>query len=971
MKKIIIFLSVFLYALIIEPKSVSHRGVVNDIKIIDNKIYSVSNDNTLKIWDKNLSLITTVYEKQNENYGNLYTLASNGKYILTAGIVGNDNAVFIHRKGDLKTVKLLRHDFNAVNKLKFSPDKKILVVVAGDGLYFYDENFRFLYGKNFYDYNEKYRAIYDIVFLNNHEVAFVDWDGFVIVYDIKNKSIVKTKRLNTRLQSIDLIKNRLYVGGYDGYLYVFDENLKLLKKISMPSFEILKITHYKNYVAVAGGNGGFALLKNDNVVFKKNTGFSKAIAINKDDIFVADGEKILHYKFDKPQNKTKTIILKPSFVKFDSPVFNLNYRDIYINFIGTHENSKRHAIGDNYYTYEITTTKLLDDTLMVYKLNGNTKEQVGKFIRTNSSGYRHRAVLWYKHYIISGGSYGYVLVYDVKSKSRVAKLTGIKDHVLDIALKGDILAVLDETGDIRLYDLSKIMPEIAPYLTVTLYKDNSFLLRSGSYFYTNDINKAVCLRPTKLSLIKTSCKPNRGIIRKIILSKKPFEKKVETVDLTSGIPMAVDVNINWIFNTSKYIILGDLTYYALNKKTKKLKAVKLPPRYISAVLEKDGFVYILLRWGNVYKFDENLNFIAKTNFDPDIFGKSSRFLSVYKKKYIASRYKDKIWIFDMDLNPKYKIPVPVKDLYYWTFIGDVLYLKINNKLIKIDFKNKKSKSIDIELVKLKTPQNKLIVDMKKYYILDKDLRKKPLGLSGTFYDFYNGKRYFYALSDDEIVKFLDGKKMESARVKEEIDSLAGAAEIGDEVAFVSHHKLKTYDFKTKKTELLTQPAVRLFDMFVEGDYVVAEGNKFIYVYKNLKLIKKLRRDYAYIYAVKNNKIYLISSNGNKYAVDLRNFKTAEVTKIPEMKKPSAVYSGTDGYIYYKSFAAKAKEKIYKLYETDKYIIAWGKNNNLYVYDKKLNLIKKIVLDKRVSALYVTDDGYLYYAVYDNVFVYGV
>jgi len=144
MKKLIIFLSLFLHALIIEPKSLSHRGIVNDIKIIDNKIYSVSNDNALKVWDKSLRLIATIYEKQNENYGNLYTIASNNKYILTAGIVGIDNAVFIHRKKDLKTVKLLKRSFSGINKLKFFPDKKTLAIAAGNTLHLYDKNLKIL-----------------------------------------------------------------------------------------------------------------------------------------------------------------------------------------------------------------------------------------------------------------------------------------------------------------------------------------------------------------------------------------------------------------------------------------------------------------------------------------------------------------------------------------------------------------------------------------------------------------------------------------------------------------------------------------------------------------------------------------------------------------------------------------------------------------------------------------------------------
>ena len=96
--KLFLFLPFILNALIIEPKSISHRSVVNDIKIIDNRVYSVSNDNTLKIWDKSLNLIDTIYAKSAFNYGNLYTIESNDNYILTAGINGYEPVVFVYNK---------------------------------------------------------------------------------------------------------------------------------------------------------------------------------------------------------------------------------------------------------------------------------------------------------------------------------------------------------------------------------------------------------------------------------------------------------------------------------------------------------------------------------------------------------------------------------------------------------------------------------------------------------------------------------------------------------------------------------------------------------------------------------------------------------------------------------------------------------------------------------------------------------
>ncbi len=62
------------HALVIKPRSMSHRSIINDILVSGDRVYSVSNDHTLKIWDSNLTLLDTVYEKKSGAYGNLYSI---------------------------------------------------------------------------------------------------------------------------------------------------------------------------------------------------------------------------------------------------------------------------------------------------------------------------------------------------------------------------------------------------------------------------------------------------------------------------------------------------------------------------------------------------------------------------------------------------------------------------------------------------------------------------------------------------------------------------------------------------------------------------------------------------------------------------------------------------------------------------------------------------------------------------------
>ncbi len=974
-----------LNALIVEPKSISHRGIINDIQIIDNKVYSVSNDNTLKVWDKNLNLLDSIYEKKSGSFGNLYTIESNQNYILTAGITGLENLVFVHDKKSLKVIKELKKDFNAINKLKFSPNKKILAIISGSSIYFYDNNLNFLFDESFYKYESKYsHTFYDITFLDNQTVAFVNWDGYIIVYDIKAKKILKTKQLQTRLQSIIFVNNKLYVGGYDGYIYIFDKNLKSLNKIFLGSnFDILKLKASESFLAVAGGSGGFAVLKNDKLLFKKGLDFVKAVAIDGDNFYVGDRNILKKYKLSKLEIKSKTNIIHPYSLGAAGKYFYLNYQSIYDNLILGDDalfKLNYHTIDGNLYSYFGKGT----DTLIIYEKKD--KKEVARFVRDNSSGYRHRVVLWYKHYIISGGDYGKVYIYDIKSKSLAASLDDITDHIKDMSLYDDTLFVLDEEGDIRLYSLKKLQSKIKPYLTVTLFGDKSFLVRSGEYFYTDDLDNVVCLKPTKLNLVKTKCKANKEAIEKIISAQKPLEKKVKTINLSSNLPIEFDNKMSFLFNTSNYIILGNDTYYAWNKKTKKLiKIPKLPVTWsVGDVLEKDGFIYVLLTTGNIYKYDKDFSFISKSDLKPYYYGDYAKSYHLDRyKNFIVSRYKNTYYLFDSNLNPikEIKYDYKTKKHFFWTFIDDSFYVQKGKTLFKHSFKSNKTISIQIDKAFIKTLQNRIVVKIKNsYYTLDKNLKKKFLFHSKSNFYFFNGKKSFYGVSYNNDILKCEGDEVKASSFldkKYNIDILAGIAELKDEfmgsvLAFISDDKLLEYQMfgKTKNLKVLLKRVESFQKLFVGKEYIVALGEYAISIYsKNLKFIKKINLGFDRFYKLDGDKVYIKGVEVN-YLIDLKTFKQKLIKKLPAINKQNKdlYYSKTDDYIYYKSFATKAQSTIFKLYETNKYIVATS-YKKVYVYDKKLNLIGKLELDNRVNATYCTKDGIFYYAIYDKIFKY--
>ena len=515
-----IFLSFFVLitiveALVIQPKSISHRGIINDIVISKDRVITVANDDTLKIWSKLfLDLKDTFYAKGEKQYQQLYTVAIYKNYIVTAGVNGLQNSILVLDKTTHKLVKNLKHNFNVISKLLFNPLNGMLLVVSGDSLYFYDENFKFLGEKDFSKYGNKYQqSIYDAVFVGKDNVIFVNWDGYVVMYNLKLKKVVAHKHFDSRLQAIDIVDGKIYVGAYNGYVYVLDKNLVQKDKILIDSnFMVLDIKHSDDKLIVAGGSNGFAVIKNDKLLFKKNPGFVKAVAIDGENIYVGKNNILQKYRLDKLKEQTDENIYKINIdIGICNTWFYLNYPSIYENFVlCSYYTSKSHTINGVQYTYRITS-----DYSKLAILKNNEIVQIYK--RDASSGYRHKVVLWYKNYLISGGDYGYVFIYNLNNDNELFLLDGLQNHIKSMAIKNETLVVLDEKENISLFNLKNLSNNLKPYMKITLFYDHSFLMRSGSYFYTDNPHNVVCLKPKKHSFVQTTtCKSNKKRINKIL-----------------------------------------------------------------------------------------------------------------------------------------------------------------------------------------------------------------------------------------------------------------------------------------------------------------------------------------------------------------------------------------------------------------------------------------------------------------------
>ncbi len=292
-------------------------------------------------------------------------------------------------------------------------------------------------------------------------------------------------------------------------------------------------------------------------------------------------------------------------------------------------------------------------------------------------------------------------------------LQGLKDHIIDMALNHDTLAIADETGDIHLFNLLELKNNPTPYATITLFDDLSFLIRSGSYFYSDNLSDVVCLKPTRLNLIKSKCKPNKKIIKQILKTQKPYEEDtIKKIDLRSNTPLQKEnqIVIYKLFVNKNYVVAkSEYEFYIYRKKDLKLlKKFYLGWDKVHQV--SDDTIYVKGIENKNYKIDlKNLKKFKikklppkkstqqKVHFsriDSFIYYKSyttkakEPYVKVYETdKYIVAIGQNRVYVYDKKLNLLGEITLDKRVQSAYCTKNDNLYYAIYDKIFqyKIDF----------------------------------------------------------------------------------------------------------------------------------------------------------------------------------------------------------------------------------------------------------------------------------------------
>jgi WD40 repeat protein len=467
-----------------------HTALIRDIIVTKSgDIISASDDKTIRVWDSK-----TGREKRKilgqigqGGEGTIFAIAlsDDEKYLAVGGYFKN-NEIRIYNYKTGKLLKVLKSHTNVVSDLSFK-DKYLISGSADFSAKIWStSNWKLLDTINFHQ-KEVY-AVKIIKKSNSLYAITAGYDNKIALYDIKKREIIKSHTLDYKLQYLatNPKKNHIAVCGKGRQIKIYDYNLNLIKTISSQT-KPTGLAYKGDYLVSGAGahpaNINTYKVSNDYSLhssFKEHTNLTMSVAfLDTDTVVSGGGNNNEIYIWNKDTTK---VVKKISGVgnrvwsvgidgdkiawgntwtanygktKFQKSINLTNFTVsdrlksvLQFNRISTKNGNYTlsHSRGGDY--------GYGDAVLDIYK-DGSKRDSI---IRGRTDGYRHRCYGWYRDLIISGGSNGYLKIYN-KSGQQVASLVGHTGEVWSIALDGDRLVSGSGDQTMMVWDLSQLRIE--------------------------------------------------------------------------------------------------------------------------------------------------------------------------------------------------------------------------------------------------------------------------------------------------------------------------------------------------------------------------------------------------------------------------------------------------------------------------------------------------------------------------------
>jgi len=502
-----------------------HIARIDDIIVTkDQNLISGSNDKTIRVWDKKGNTIRKILgEAQAGHEGKIYTLAlsPDEKYLAVGGYFP-EHVIRIYDYKTGKLFKILKSHTDVTFSLSFSKDGKYLVSASGDK-------------------TAKIWNAYDNFSLNNtikseyypfHNTSFISKNNKNIVvlalgqvvtwlYDIENKKIVKiyeskynSATAKEAVRALAVSEKHIAMARNEHDIDIFDTDLNLIKTITTKDRPTsLSYSSDGAYLAASDVNkydiNIYDVKKNYEVkkTFSQHTNVVMSVKFvnqntvvsgggNKHELFLWDFNtgKIIQ-EFSNMNASIQSIGINKNIIawgtKYQSPdasvVFekSINLENFQIQNvisqdfkqISTRKNryvlkAVDHYIGDRKYlaifwSHDMTTPK--------------------QYMDSHNSNYNCYG--WYGDYIIAGGHFGRLTVYDT-SGAIVTNLVGHTGDVLSIAVEGERLVSVANDGSIKIWNLHQLSKEkvIYPSLTLFVDKNNEYIAYTEEGYFLSSQN---------------------------------------------------------------------------------------------------------------------------------------------------------------------------------------------------------------------------------------------------------------------------------------------------------------------------------------------------------------------------------------------------------------------------------------------------------------------------------------------------